>query len=299
MFKKYVSILGTVLRWLLDGKNLVTTSPSHSPNCDPEITQTQNRVKELEKKLSDNKTKETQELTTMKQEVEKLRKTIIDLKEPSKYYPRQIYQNSKSWGTFNIGVTGDSGTGKSTLVNSLRGLGPQDAGAAKIGVGETTMEPNPYSFMETRDAVLWDLPGCGTPNFPQKTYLKTIGLRYFDAVLVVTASRFTEDDKILMNELKSHKVPYLAIRNKVNIDVSNGKEDFNREKDITLKEIRKDMQKNGVKDAYLINGKKLINEYQGRKMMVDLLKMILNDRMVAQKIKEKLFSHLSKLVAKI
>ncbi|KAJ8289615.1 hypothetical protein GJAV_G00003370 [Gymnothorax javanicus] len=41
----------------------------------------------------------------------------------------------------NIAVTGESGTGKSTFVNAIRGLGDDDEGAAPTGVVETTMEP--------------------------------------------------------------------------------------------------------------------------------------------------------------
>merc|ERR1719321_241370 len=59
----------------------------------------------------------------------------------------------------NVAITGQSGTGKSTLINTLRDV-PDDApNAAKTGVGETTMDANPYKFPQCEFATLYDLPG--------------------------------------------------------------------------------------------------------------------------------------------
>lgn len=62
---------------------------------------------------------------------------------------------------------------------------------------------------------IWDLPGVGTPNFPQATYVKDMGIRHFDLVVLMTASRFTEAEKMLMDELRLFDVPYFAARNKI------------------------------------------------------------------------------------
>jgi len=70
------------------------------------------------------------------------------------------------------------------------------------------------------DVVIWDLPGVGTPNFPQATYLRRMGIRYFDAVLLITSSRFTEAELMLAEELQKFEVPYFMVRNKVDIDIA-------------------------------------------------------------------------------
>lgn len=187
-----------------------------------------------------------------------------------------------------LAVTGASGVGKSSLVNSLRKVRDNDPDAAQTGIKETTMEPSMYSFradqgilnqrfyrsfeegMELRpkeqvvlhnvsekvdgcqaevistkhekvkvrldggsvldvdltqvagkplDVVAWDLPGAGTPKFPQATYLKRMGIRYFDVAILVTSSRFTEAELMLAQELQRFEVPYFMVRNKVDVDI--------------------------------------------------------------------------------
>lgn len=67
--------------------------------------------------------------------------------------------------------------------------------------------------------VAWDLPGAGTPNFPQATYLKQMGIRYFDVAILVTSSRFTEAELMLAQELQKFEVPFFMVRNKVDVDI--------------------------------------------------------------------------------
>lgn len=69
------------------------------------------------------------------------------------------------------------------------------------------------------DCMIWDLPGTGTPSFPQKTYIRSMGIRHFDVVLLLTATRFTEAEMMLMQELKRWRVPFFLVRTKVDSDV--------------------------------------------------------------------------------
>ena len=46
--------------------------------------------------------------------------------------------------SLNIGVVGESGVGKSALLNAVRGLWPEDSGAAAVGVDETTAHIQGY-----------------------------------------------------------------------------------------------------------------------------------------------------------
>jgi len=69
------------------------------------------------------------------------------------------------------------------------------------------------------DCVLWDLPGVGTSSFPQATYLARMGIRHFDLVVLLTATRFTEAELMLMEELRRWKVPYFLARSKIDADI--------------------------------------------------------------------------------
>ena len=53
---------------------------------------------------------------------------------------------------------------------------------------------------------LWDLPGAGTPKFPLESYMRSMGIKYFDEVVIASAARFTETDLELMDELRMHGV---------------------------------------------------------------------------------------------
>ena len=70
-----------------------------------------------------------------------------------------------------IGVTGESHSGKSTFINVMRELSPGDPGAAEVKNRECTREPTSYVYPQNPLITLWDLPGVGTNNFPQETYM--------------------------------------------------------------------------------------------------------------------------------
>merc|ERR1712066_484222 len=75
------------------------------------------------------------------------------------------------------------------------------------------MEPTAYQFPSS--VHIWDLPGAGTGKFPAETYIRKMGIRYFDVVIIITADRFTEAELMLKQEMERWKVPHLCIRNKM------------------------------------------------------------------------------------
>jgi hypothetical protein len=93
----------------------------------------------------------------------------------------------------------------------------------KIRVRLENGEVNPVSSDSIlgviAECIIWDLPGVGTPNFPQQTYLKKMGVRHFDLVVLMTASRFTEAELMLVEELQRWGVPYFLVRSKTDVDV--------------------------------------------------------------------------------
>jgi len=97
-----------------------------------------------------------------------------------------IRSSLDSWQDMNmtIGVIGGSGCGKSSLINAIRDLNAdeKEKGAAEVGSNETTTHPTEYPHPQNKQLVLVDLPGVGTPKFPQNSYwmlLKSINMTSF------------------------------------------------------------------------------------------------------------------------
>ena len=59
----------------------------------------------------------------------------------------------------NVAFVGDRGCGKSTVINALRDLFPDEANAAPINIKHETKYPTPYPHPDNENIILWDLPG--------------------------------------------------------------------------------------------------------------------------------------------
>src|SRR5258708_4160345 len=71
----------------------------------------------------------------------------------------------------NVALIGETGVGKSSLVNAIVGRKVAQTGAT----GETTHQAQAVPHEEVDGLVFWDLPGCGTPNQPRATYIEKQG----------------------------------------------------------------------------------------------------------------------------
>ncbi|XP_059209440.1 interferon-inducible GTPase 5-like [Centropristis striata] len=163
----------------------------------------------------------------------------------------------------NIGITGESGSGKSTFVNAFRGVDNRDEGAAPTGCVETTMEPTPYPHPNFPNVTLWDLPGIGSPNFLADEYLQHVGFKRFDFFIIVSCDRFKENDVKLALEIQKMKKKFYFVRSKIDDNLRNeerSQREFNTEK--TLQEIRENciqgFVKKGVESPQLPAHKKYV-----------------------------------------
>ncbi len=163
----------------------------------------------------------------------------------------------------NIAVTGNAGVGKSTFINTMRGLEPRDKGAAKVDVTQATTEVTEYAHPDHDNFKLSDLPGVGTPDFPREGYLEKVGFEKFDFFLIFCSSRFTENDLWLAKEVSKEKKQFYFIRTKVDFDVGNDKEDHpdtHNEKTLLSKlasDCRTKLEEGGLgaENIFLIGGK--------------------------------------------
>nr|XP_008175571.1 interferon-inducible GTPase 5-like [Chrysemys picta bellii] len=119
----------------------------------------------------------------------------------------------------NIAITGESGSGKSSFVNAIRGLGDEDDGAAKTGVIETTKDPKAYPHPVLPNVTVWDLPGIGTPSFQPSSYLKQINFSRYDFFIIITSERFTFHHITLAREIHKMGKRLYYVRSKVDADL--------------------------------------------------------------------------------
>ncbi|RXN10216.1 interferon-inducible GTPase 5-like protein [Labeo rohita] len=151
--------------------------------------------------------------------------------------------------TLHIAVTGSTGAGKSTFINAIRGLKPDDVGAAPTGVTETTVTSTVYPHPTMPNVKLWDLPGTGSPKFKAKNYLKEVKLDTFDFFIIISSERFKENDIVLAKAIKEKKKLFYFLRSKIDNDIEAESQwrDFDEEK--VLSQIREDCYIN-LKDMH-------------------------------------------------
>ncbi len=143
----------------------------------------------------------------------------------------------------NVGVTGESGSGKSTFVNAFRGLEDEEEGSAQTGPVETTMEPEVYLHPKYNNVKVWDLPGIGTPNFKADEYLKVVEFERYDFFIIIASDRFRECHTQLAKEITRMGKKFYFVRSKIDsvIDAEKRKKSFDQKR--TLDIIREDCKK--------------------------------------------------------
>ncbi|XP_059420177.1 interferon-inducible GTPase 5-like [Carassius carassius] len=167
----------------------------------------------------------------------------------------------------NIGVTGESGSGKSTFVNAFRGLGDEEEDSAITGPVETTKEPKAYFHPKYKNVKVWDLPGIGTPNFKADEYLKLVEIERYDFFIIIASDRFRECHILLAKEIMSMGKTFYFVRSKIDSSIDaekkSKKKSFDQKK--TLDSIREDcetgLRKIGIEDpvVFLISSFELGN----------------------------------------
>ncbi|XP_067281740.1 interferon-inducible GTPase 5-like [Pseudorasbora parva] len=207
-------------------------------------------------------------------DLDNLKDVISNQDLPSAINTIKDYLKKQDLVELNIGVTGESGSGKSTFVNAFRGLGDEEEGSAETGPVETTMEPEVYLHPKYKNVKVWDLPGIGTPNFKADEYLKLVQFERYDFFIIIASDRFRECHTQLAKEIMRMGKKFYFVRSKMDscIDAEKRKKNFDQKK--TLDKIREDcengLRKIGIDDpvVFLISSFKLgkydLNQLQER-----------------------------------
>ena len=167
----------------------------------------------------------------------------------------------------NVAVIGNCGVGKSSFINAIRRITVDDEGAAEVGVTETTKKIRSYPHPDNQMMKFWDLPGVGTNEFLRSTYLADIDVDRYDFFLLLTATRFTDNDTWLANELVKRNKIYVFVRTKIGVNISKNKKAHPRTHNerVVLKDIREStlqyLRANGCDNIPMF----LIDSYQLKK----------------------------------
>lgn len=178
----------------------------------------------------------------------------------------------------NVAVTGEMGSGKSSLVNSLRGVRHEGKDAAPVGVEETTIMRTPYKHPKFPNVTIWDLPGIGTTNFQPKDYLKKVRFGEYDFFIIVSATRFKRNDLDLAKVIKSMKKNFYFVRTKVDFDLQNEQEfkptTYARDKVLELirNKSLKEFKDNNIETQVFLISNRDLSEFDFPILMDTLLK---------------------------
>jgi len=181
--------------------------------------------------------------------------------------------------TVKIAVTGQSGSGKSSLINRLRDLTPDDAYLrdangddmkdengdevknplyAEAGITETTAEIKTYQFPSNPLLEICDLPGAGTEQFPINSYPDMMKFRDYDAFILITKDRFFENDKRLATIIQTtYNKPFFFCRTKMDATMKEEADNLRKKFDATVaeKKVRDNCKKelgDHEKEVYLL-----------------------------------------------
>lgn len=187
----------------------------------------------------------------------------------------------------NIGIIGEEGAGKSTLINAIRDLREDEEDAAAPGNVETRKDslledeeyqmsyppPIPYPHPKYANMVLWKLPSIGTPDFHLKTYLEQAGVSSYDFFLILAAQRFTSCHAEVAQGLKAVGKDFYFVCSKVDtfLDLAHEIHPSGFNEGLLLQKVResclRSLQKAGVASPKVF----LVSNHQVRKYDFPLL----------------------------
>ncbi|KAK0442280.1 interferon-inducible GTPase-domain-containing protein [Desarmillaria tabescens] len=158
-----------------------------------------------------------------RKEVEtKWRKGIHPIELPSREHFESTKRRYYTEGKFHVAITGISGTGKSSLINALRGIWDGEDGAASTDYMESTSVVTSYPDPDTAKPFIWfDVPGSGTLACSDWTYFNDQGLYIFGAIIVLFNNRFTATDLAILKFAERYEVPTYIVRSKSDVHISN------------------------------------------------------------------------------
>ena len=121
-----------------------------------------------------------------------------------------------------IGFIGKSKVGKSTLINTLRGLSKStkdednSGDLAKTDVVQCTRIVKGYKYSADSKILLCDVPGVGTPEYSKsEEYLKKIEFDSYDFIVLLASDGFFECDAFILQNIYKSKKKFAFVYSKL------------------------------------------------------------------------------------
>ncbi|XP_048476540.1 interferon-inducible GTPase 5-like [Rhincodon typus] len=165
--------------------------------------------------------------------------------EPIQCSPRRKVSLKKSLTStrkqyINVAVTGSVNSGKSTLVDAMRGIDEEEEGAEPRAAGVSYKGlPQSYIYPGNSRILLWDLPGIEASEIKQHAYVEKVDLRSYDFFILTSSGRMDDELLYLAKEISRMGKSFLFARTKIDIYVSDTQQQHNFNQGDLLREIRK------------------------------------------------------------
>lgn len=157
---------------------------------------------------------------------------------------KYLTNRQKTWQNIeiNFAVIGDSGTGKSSFINAVRGIDDDDEKAAQVGIIEDTVKPQSFLHPTHPKIRFWDLPTIGSPRFHNdlELYCDEVNFSKYDAFLIFSYTRFTQNNFKLANKVNALGKKFLFIRSKIDATIEGEKRKKSFNEEAMTQEIRQD-----------------------------------------------------------
>ncbi|KAM7149943.1 LOW QUALITY PROTEIN: interferon-gamma-inducible GTPase 10-like, partial [Macrochelys suwanniensis] len=120
-------------------------------------------------------------------------------------------------------ITRETGAGKSSFINAIRGVGHEDENAAATGEIETPEKPTPYPPPTYPKGTFWDMHGVETPDFQPDQYPEIVNVDSYDFFIIIASERFKSSHAKLAREIQEWGKKFYFVRSKVDAGLYNAK----------------------------------------------------------------------------
>jgi hypothetical protein len=126
---------------------------------------------------------------------------------------------------FNFAFVGHTKTGKSSLINAIRGIRDNHPDAAKVGITETTHDISRYDFPdpEYKHVKIYDIPGAGTLTHDATSYYHDKCLCAFDCLVIVAQDTLGQEEIDFAIQSLRFNQPIAFVRSRCDIVLDNAR----------------------------------------------------------------------------